>query len=220
MNEYSFGALVFLAFAALPALLIWHIFRLTKKSEVKQTHSPQEHGDHDANQPQPGTISSRLRKFMASLQLLGGSVLLLSIAHEFSSTPPQDHNLLSICFYIIFILFCSAAIAYGWLLRKGVESSRLPSAAIWFVQLPFVISSPISYSIVLGLAAQLQVIETPRGTAFNVNFPLFEQHIFYVAGQTPSFAIGINLLAAYFCYRLFTGSILVFQRSDAAVKIS
>jgi hypothetical protein len=88
------------------------------------------------------------------------------------------------------------------------------------VQLPFVISSPISYSIVLGLAAQLQVIETPRDTAFNVNFPLFEQHIFYVAGQTPSFAIGINLLAAYFCYRLFTGSILVFQRSDAAVKIS
>jgi hypothetical protein len=205
MNAYLFVVTVIFAFAVLPTLLIWFVVRLTEKSDVARIHDPHGSGNH---QPHPGAISGRLRKFMSSLQLLGGSVLLLSMAHDLY-TMPQTHNLLSIGLYVIFILFCVAAIAYGLLLWRGIESSRLPSAVIWLVQSPFVISSPISYSFVLGLAVQLQFVATPRGSAFTVNFPFLEQHILYFAGQQPNFAIGINVFAAYCCYRLFSGKIAI-----------
>jgi hypothetical protein len=149
-----------------------------------------------------GPMSVRLRRAIAVLQVVGAAVLLLSLAGELIKLP-QTHNFFSLGLYALFAIFAIWAIIFGIELWKGHESSLLPSAVIWLLQTPHLVSSPLSYSVVLGLATQFQLAFTPNGTAFAVNFPLLEQHILYFAGQQQSFVIGINALAASITYALF-----------------
>ena len=141
-------------------------------------------------------------KTIAGIQIIGSIALALSCAVELYRTP-QAHNALSIALYIIFFVYSAAALYFGIALWQAKSSARRPSAIVWAFQIPFVISNPISYGIVTGLGFLLKINSTSQTTAVSFDFALVERHMFYIFGQTGIFAIGINIFAIVFVYRLW-----------------
>jgi hypothetical protein len=132
--------------------------------------------------------------------------MLFSLAYELY-TVPQSRSVASLVVCAIFAGFSVASVFYGLPLWRGRDFSRLPSAAIWLAQIPFIVSSTLTYSVALGISIRLQLQLVAKAAGLIISFGVQSEVVgipsLSIAGQQPIIAAGINVIAAWFCWLLF-----------------
>ncbi|MDS4020831.1 MAG: hypothetical protein RKR03_10070 [Candidatus Competibacter sp.] len=140
-------------------------------------------------------------KTIAVIQIIGAAFLILSCVMEMYNIP-ETRNTLSLFLYALFIVYAGISIYYGTALWSRKPSAKLPCIVIWALQIPFLISKPLSYYVVLGIGFVIHANVTPNFTGIAFDFSIPEKHIFYISGRPEILSFGINFFAVLVAHRL------------------
>jgi hypothetical protein len=143
-------------------------------------------------------MNNKFSKLIAGVQILGGAILMISCIIE-TLAHLQKGTTFWIVFFLAFIVFVYSTLAtyYGLLLWKDHPSAYTPSALIWSLQIPVVISGPLSFTLVTGFGFILKFVGNSVGFMLGFDMALGERHLIYINTQSSMFALGVNVFAIY-----------------------
>jgi len=140
-------------------------------------------------------------KTISVIQIIGAAFLILGCIMEVYNIP-ETRNTISLILYALFIMYAGISIYYGTALWSRKPSAKMPCIVIWALQIPFLISNPLSYYVVLGVGFVIHANVTSTFTGIAFDFSIPEKHIFYVSGRPEILSFGINFFAALVTHHL------------------
>lgn len=140
-------------------------------------------------------MNGKARRTVAVFQVVGGALLLASSATE-SIKQVEALTPLALVLYPAIFAYAGLVLYYGLRLWTNAPSSYIPSAILWTLQIPAVISGPVSYNMVTGFGFIARCIKTSAAINLGFEAVVVERHVLYLNGQVNGFLVGINLFAA------------------------
>ena len=141
-------------------------------------------------------------KFISILEIVGGiSGILFAIYLLIVS----QHNLYSFLLYPIVFAICILCLSAGALLSRKKELGRKLSIVIQIIQIPKLVSVPLTFTISFGLDIYpyISVIGKTSKAGVDIKFLAFYQ--FLISLQNAPFGVGVSITSIIFLIILLRG---------------
>jgi hypothetical protein len=148
-------------------------------------------------------MSRYLHKTIAALQLSGAVLTALLLGYEVAHSSRQ--RALGFEYLIAAYLFaaCALGIWAGVLLWRNRPLGYKLSIATQALQVPLVMSSPLSYALMFGVGAWVYLSRAGTSWGVETKFRVGELYQFGVGRTAESVEFGVNVVACYIMYRLW-----------------
>ena len=148
-------------------------------------------------------MSTHLRRAIAALQLLGAVLTALVLGYEVTHSAKQRAYSLEYLIAAYLFTACGLGIWASGLLWRNRPLGYKLSIVTQALQVPLLMSSPVSYALMFGVGAWVYVIRAGTSWGIETKFRFGELYQFGVGGTAESVELGVNVVAGYVMYRLW-----------------